>query len=134
MSVRDAASRKERCNIPKKYFLKIGDPPDSMLTSKNNKTCIKSDHPSVFICDKEPEQGQARITHRKITKKLKNIKKKELKRKKKWRQNRQKRLRAERMKKKERGMKWGRNRGNGKFVKRKDKRNRKNMKKRNKNN
>ena len=52
-----------------------------MLTSKNNKTCIKSDHPSVFICDKEPEQGQARITHRKITKKLKNIKKKEKKKK-----------------------------------------------------
>ena len=101
-----------------------------MLTAKNNKTCIKSDHPSVFICDKEPEHGQARITHRKITRKLKNLKKKERKRKKKWK--RQKRLRAERMKKKIRGMYWGRNRGNGKFGKWKEKRNRKNLKKRNK--
>ena len=97
MFVRNAATRKERCNIPKKFFLKVGDPPDSMLTSKNNQTCIESEHPSVFICDKMPkDEGIARVTHRKITKKLKQIKKRI--RKKKRRKKLKKKMRAEKNK------------------------------------
>ena len=75
LNLRDAATREERCNIPKKYFLKIGQPPDSMLTSKNNKTCIESDHPSIFICDTQPESDHERNSHRKLTDQLKIIKK-----------------------------------------------------------
>ena len=94
MFVRNAATRKERCNIPKKFFLKVGDPPDSMLTSKNNQTCIESEHPSVFICDKMPkDEGIARVTHRKITKKLKQIKKRI--RKEKRRKKLKRKMRAE---------------------------------------
>ena len=97
MFVRNAATRKERCNIPKKFFLKVGDPPDSMLTSKNNQTCIESEHPSVFICDKMPkDEGIARVTHRKITKKLKQIKKRI--RKEKRRKKLKKKMRAEKNK------------------------------------
>lgn len=72
---RDAATREERCNIPKKYFLKIGYAPDSELTAKNRETCLESEHPSVLICDTEPDNEHARGTHRKVTNKLKMIKK-----------------------------------------------------------
>ena len=120
---RDAATREERCNIPKKYFLKIGDPPDSMLTSKNNKTCIESENPSVFICDKEPENEHARVTHRKITQKLRKIKKKIRRRKLKIK--RRQRQRAEKKKnKKRKGRGRNRKKKSGRW-KEKRKRNRK---------
>ena len=79
--VREAATKEEACNTPKKYFLKIGEPPDSNLTAKMNKSCVDSEHPSIFICDKTPGDEHSRKSHFRITKLLREIKKREKKRK-----------------------------------------------------
>ena len=79
--VREAATKEEACNTPKKYFLKIGEPPDSNLTAKMNKSCVNSEHPSIFICDTTPGDEQSRKSHFRITKLLREIKKREKKRK-----------------------------------------------------
>ena len=61
--------------------MKIGEPPDSNLTAKMNKSCVDSEHPSIFICDKTPGDEQSRKSHFRITKLLREIKKREKKRK-----------------------------------------------------
>ena len=46
-----------------------------------NKSCMESEHPSIFICDKIPGDDHSRQTHFRITEQLREIKKREKKRK-----------------------------------------------------
>ena len=59
----------------------MDEAPDPELTSRMQKTCMKSHHPNVHICKKKPETG-ARKLHREIKGLLKRLKEKETRRKK----------------------------------------------------
>ena len=60
----------------------MGEAPDPELTSRMQKTCMKSHHPNIHICKKKPETDFARKVHREVKGLLKRLKKKETRRKK----------------------------------------------------
>ena len=66
----------------------MGDAPDPELTSRMQKPCMNSHHPSVHICKKQPKTNFARKIHRKMKRLLNRLKKKEKRRK-----NRQRKIR-----------------------------------------
>ena len=87
----------------------MGEAPDPELTSRMQKPCMKSRHPSVHICKKRPETDFARKVHRKIKALSKRLKKRQILRKDKktegryWRKNKKRR----KMKKFRKGNKRG---------------------------
>ena len=64
--------------------MKMGDAPDPELTLRMQKPCMKSHHPSVHICKKQPKTKFARKIHRRMKRLLKRLKKKEKRRKNRW--------------------------------------------------
>ena len=82
ISCREASTKEELCKTPRKEFLKMGEAPDPELTSRMQKPCMKSRHPSVHICKKQPKTKFARKLHRKMKHLLKRLRKKEIRRKK----------------------------------------------------
>ena len=64
------------------------------LTTKMYNSCVKSDHPSVHICQKQPEKRKARKTHKLVKSELKKIKKKKKRRKGRKRRKRRKRQKS----------------------------------------
>ena len=60
----------------------MGEAPDPELTSRMQKPCMKSPHPTVHICKKKPETDFARKVHREIKGLSKRLEKKEIRRKK----------------------------------------------------
>ena len=88
--------------------MKMGEAPDPELTSRMQKPCLKSRHPSVHICQKRPETDFARKVHRKLKALSKRLKKKQVRRKKKseggyWRKKKKKNKKRRRMKKSRKG-------------------------------
>ena len=71
----NASTKEEFCKIPRKKFL--NEAPDPELTSRMQKTCMKSHHPNIHICKKKPETDFARKVHREVKGLLKRLKKKE---------------------------------------------------------
>ena len=72
-----ASTRSELCGLTRKRFNKLDSPPDKALTDGMYESCLKSTHPSVYICPREPETSDARKLHRVIKMKLKKIERKE---------------------------------------------------------
>ena len=62
--------------------MKMGEPPDPELTSRMEKPCMKSHHPSVHICQKQPQTKFARGVHKKIKGLWKKLEKREMRRRK----------------------------------------------------
>ena len=89
--------------------MKPDSPPDRLqaLTDRMYETCLVSEHPSIYICPKEPEKSDARKLHQVVKKKLKKLERNE--------------KRKERRKSKRRGM--------NKRNKKRNKKNRKSKKK-----
>ena len=78
---REASTKKEWCSIPRKRYLKINKIINPELTTRMFKSCLKSDHPSVHICNKKPKRKNARKDHKLIKGELKKIRKREKSRK-----------------------------------------------------
>ena len=78
---REASTKEEWCQLPKKKYLKIGKETDPKLTTKMYKSCMKSDHPNVHICDKLPGTKRARKIHKLVKSELKKLRKKNQRRK-----------------------------------------------------
>ena len=95
---REASTKEEWCNIPRKKYLKMGKVPVPKLTTRMYKPCMRSDHPSVHICPKQPRSKQARKTHKLVKSKLEKIKKNMKKRKRRKGRKRQKSIFADRRK------------------------------------
>ena len=81
--------------------MKMGEAPDPELTSRMQKPCLKSPHPSVHICNKRPETKFARKVHRQIKALSKRLQKKQI-----TREERQKRWREIRRREKAEGGYW----------------------------
>ena len=75
---RNAPTKKEYCESPRKRFVKLNQAPDPTLTSKRRHgICKKSAHPNIHICKKKPNTKFVRKSHRIIKRLLKKIMKKE---------------------------------------------------------
>ena len=60
------------------------------------KSCMRSDHPSVHICQKQPETNYARKTHKLIKGELKKLRKEKKRKKRKRRKGKNKFKRKQR--------------------------------------
>ena len=96
--------------------MRMGEPPDPELTSRMLKPCMKSHHPSVHICQKQPKTQFARGVHRQIKGLWKKLEKREMRRR-----------------KKEKGRFERKKVGEGGYFRKKKKRNKKRRKKQRKN-
>lgn len=76
------------CKTPRKRFAEIDKPPDPVLTSNMYQTCMKSKHPSIYICPKEPDTSDARKLHRVVKKEVKKLERREKRKERKKRKRR----------------------------------------------